>query len=179
LFGILGRFWPPEAEAAAKRLASGPASGGRASHGSRPCTGNQKPPDPRVRWKPAIREGLHPPPEPSVLCKPELSPSTAACSSVASVRRPRPQSRLPFRGIRSAGTFLHSVAYALVPRCIVARVFTSPHRPYGRPRRLQVFRIRSSPVDEAASSLGISPRRHQVFRIPSSPVDVAASSLGF
>jgi hypothetical protein len=104
LFGILGRFWPPEAEAAAKRLASGPASGGRASHGSRPCTGNQKPPDPRVRWKPAIREGLHPPPEPSVLWKPQLSPSTAACSSAASVRRPRPHSRLPFRGIRSAGT---------------------------------------------------------------------------
>jgi hypothetical protein len=124
-------------------------------------------------------QGLHPPPEPSVLCKPELSPSTAACSSVASVRRPRPQSRLPFRGIRSAGTFLHSVTYALVPRRIVARVFTSPHRPYWRPRRLQVFRIRSSPVDVAASSLGISPRRHQVFRIPSSPVDVAASSLGF
>jgi hypothetical protein len=155
LFGILGRFWPPEAEAAAKRPASGPASGGRASHGSRPCTGNQKPPDPRVRWKPGIRDGLHPPPEPYVLCKPQLSPSIAACSSVASVRRPRPQSRLPFRGIRSAGTFLHSVAYALVPRCILARVLTSPHRPYGRPRRLQVFRMRSSPVDVAASSLGI------------------------
>jgi hypothetical protein len=62
LFGILGRFWPPEAEAAAKRPASGTASGGRASHGSRPCTGNQKPPDPRVRWKPGIRDGFHPPP---------------------------------------------------------------------------------------------------------------------
>jgi hypothetical protein len=131
LVGILGRFWPPEAEAAAKRLVSGPASGGRASHGSRPCTRNEKPPDPRVRWKPAIREGFHPPPEPSVLCKPQLSPSTAVCSSAASGRRPRPDSRLPFHGIRS-GTFLHSIAYALVPRCLVARVLTSP--PPGLPQ---------------------------------------------
>jgi hypothetical protein len=59
LVGILGGFWPPEAEAAAKRLASGPASGGRASHRSRPRTGNEKPPDPRVRWKPGYREGFH------------------------------------------------------------------------------------------------------------------------
>ena len=117
-------------------------------------------------------QGLHPPPEPSVLCKPELSPSTAACSSAASGWRPRPDSRLPFRGIR-LGTFLHSVAYALVPRCILARVLTSPHRPYGRPRRLQVFRMRSSPVDVAPSSLGFSPRRRQVFRIRPSPVLVA------
>jgi hypothetical protein len=92
LVGILGGFWPPEAEAAAKRLASRLASSGRASHRSRPRSGNQKLPDRRVRWKPGYSRGFPPPPDRRVVSKPQLSASAAASSSATSGRGPRPQS---------------------------------------------------------------------------------------
>jgi hypothetical protein len=114
LVGILGRFWPPETEAAAKRLDFGPASGGRASHRSRPCTGNQKPPDPRVRWKQAIREGLHPLPDP------------ASSGSLSSLPQP-PPAPPPHRGGDLDQTpFSSSAPFAQVHSSIPFRIRSSP-----------------------------------------------------
>jgi hypothetical protein len=48
LVELLGGFWPPEAEATAKRVAFGAAFDGRASHRSRSRTGNEKPPEASV-----------------------------------------------------------------------------------------------------------------------------------
>jgi hypothetical protein len=142
LFGILGRFWPPEAEAAAKRPASGTASGGRASHGSRPCTGNQKPPDPRVRWKPGIRDGFHPPPASSAslssLPQSPPAPPSHPCGgldhspvspSAAIAQQVHSSIPLRMRSSPAASSPPLGVPYAVVPRrrgCIVARDLTSP-----------------------------------------------------
>jgi hypothetical protein len=140
LVGILGGFWPPEAEAAAKRLASGQLLAVALLTEAARLQETQKPPERRFRCKPAL------------LARVSTSAARATRRLRASALRrlppPPPPHRVgdldhtPFRGIRFSGTFLHSVPSPLVPGCLlsqtsltvdVARVWAAPppFRPQG------------------------------------------------
>jgi hypothetical protein len=93
LVGILGGFWPPEAKAAAKRLASGQLLAVALLTEAARLQETQKPPNRRFCCKPAYSRGFpQPPPERRVVSEPQLSASAAASSSAASGRGPRPHS---------------------------------------------------------------------------------------
>jgi hypothetical protein len=123
LVEILGGFWPPKAEAAAKRVAFGAAFAHRASHRSRPRTGNEKPPEARVLWKLGlIRDRV------STAPASQLSPlaTTAAASSAAAGRGPRAHSPLLIRHIPlvfSGTRFISSIPFRIrsssSPGCLV------------------------------------------------------------